>query len=74
MKKGDYLSACGSGNLLDVYIIGTGSVLRMAVIFFYLSNEGLSLLENEAHPGLPIPEKIKNVLAQLLHRSEKEDD
>lgn len=64
----------GVGNLLDVYIIGTGSVLRTAVIFFYLSNEGLSLLENGAHLGLPIPEKIKNVLAQLHHRSEKEDD
>lgn len=64
----------GVANLLDVYIIGTGSVLRTAVIFFYLSNEGLSLLENGAHLGLPIPEKIKNVLAQLHHRSEKEDD
>lgn len=58
----------GVANLLDVY------VLRTAVIFFYLSNEGLSLLENGAHLGLPIPEKIKNVLAQLHHRSEKEDD
>lgn len=64
----------GVANLLDVYIIGTGSVLRTAVIFFYLSNEGLSLLENGAHLGLPISEKIKNVLAQLHHRSEKEDD
>ena len=64
----------GVANLLYVYIIGTGSVLRTAVIFFYLSNEGLSLLENGAHLGLPIPEKIKNVLAQLHHRSEKEDD
>ena len=64
----------GVANLLDVYIIGTGSVLRTAVIFLYLSNEGLSLLENGAHLGLPIPEKIKNVLAQLHHRSEKEDD
>ena len=35
----------GIANILDVQVIGTGSVLRTAVIFFYISNEGLSLLE-----------------------------
>jgi len=55
----------GIGNILDVYVLGNGSVLRTAVIFFYLSNEGISLLENSAHIGLPIPEKLKDVLAQL---------
>ena len=55
----------GIANLLDVQVIGTGSVLRTAVIFFYLSNEGVSLLENAARLGLPIPEKLKTVLAQL---------
>ena len=52
----------GIANVLDVLIIGSGSVLRTAVIFFYLSNEGLSLLENAGHLGLPIPEKLKAVL------------
>lgn len=52
-------------NLLDVEVIGTGAVLRTAVIFFYLSNEGVSMLENAAHLGLPIPDKLKDVLAQL---------
>ena len=47
---------------VDVQVIGTGSVLRTAVIFFYISNEGVSLLENAAHLGLPVPEKIKIVL------------
>ena len=52
----------GIANILDVQVIGTGSVLRTAVIFFYLSNEGVSLLENAAHLGLPVPEKLKEVL------------
>lgn len=63
----------GIANILDVQVIGTGSVLRTAVIFFYLSNEGISLLENAAHLGLPIPEKLKLVLEQPHERSEEED-
>lgn len=55
----------GIANILDTKIIGSGSVLRSAVIFFYLSNEGISLLENAGHLGLPIPEKLKFVLEQL---------
>ena len=60
----------GVANILDVQVIGTGSVLRTAVIFFYLSNEGVSLLENAAYLGLPIPEKLKDVLEQLHDREE----
>lgn len=63
----------GIGHILDMNVIGTGSVLRTAVIFFYISNEGVSLLENAAHLGLPVPQKIKDVLEQLHKRSEKED-
>ena len=55
----------GVANILDVQVIGTGCVLRTAVIFFYISNEGVSLLENAAYLGLPVPEKIKTVLEQL---------
>ena len=55
----------GIANVLDVQIIQTGCVLRTAVIFFYISNEGVSLLENAAHLGLPVPDKIKVVLEQL---------
>lgn len=64
----------GVGHVLDTQIIGAGSVLRTAVIFFYLSNEGVSLLENAAHLGLPIPEKLKIVLEQLHDRAEKGGD
>lgn len=63
----------GIANILDADIIGTGSVLRTAVIFFYISNEGVSLLENAAHLGLPVPEKIKAVLEQIYNRAEKEE-
>ena len=64
----------GIASVLDVQVIGNGSVLRTAVIFFYIANEGLSLTENAAHLGLPIPEKLKEVLEQLHDRSEKEDE
>ena len=59
----------GIANILDVHVIGTGSVLRTAVIFFYISNEGVSLLENAAHLGLPVTGKIKAVLEQLHDRA-----
>ena len=68
------LMLVGIANLLDVTIIGTGAVLRTAVIFFYLSNEGVSLLENAGHLGLPIPEKLKEILAQLHDRAESEGE
>ena len=63
----------GIGNMVDVYVLGEAGVLRTAVIFFYLSNEGISLLENSAHLGLPIPQKLKSVLEQLHNRNVKEE-
>ncbi|QOV18198.1 phage holin family protein [Blautia liquoris] len=63
----------GIGNVLDVQILGNGSAIRTAVIFFYISNEGISLLENAGHLGLPIPEKLKNVLEQLKEQKGKDD-
>ncbi len=62
----------GIANILDVQVIGSGSVLRTAVIFFYISNEGVSLVENAAHLGLPVPDKLKDVLEQLHDRDGKE--
>lgn len=61
----------GIGNILDVQVVGSGSVMRTAVIFFYISNEGVSLLENAGHLGLPIPEKMKEILEQLHSRDGK---
>ena len=70
-KKVLILMLVGVANVVDIHIVGTGSALRSAVICFYLSNEGLSLLENAAHIGLPIPDKMKDVLAQLHGREDK---
>ena len=60
----------GIGHIVDAQVIGSGGVLRTAVIFFYLSNEGVSLIENAAHLGLPVPDKLKAVLEQLHDRSD----
>ena len=64
----------GVGHLLDTQIFGEAGVLRTAIIFFYMSNEGLSLTENAAHLGLPIPEKLRLVLKQLHTKSEEEKE
>ena len=60
----------GIGHILDARVIGDGSVLRTAVIFFYISNEGISIIENAGRIGLPIPAKLKDILVQLHSRSE----
>ena len=72
-KKVLILMLVGIAHMLDAAVIGAGSVLRTAIIFFYLSNEGVSLTENAAHLGLPIPGRLKAVLEQLHDRAEKED-
>ena len=64
----------GIGNIIDVQVLGSPGVLRTAVIFFYLSNEGVSLLENAAHLGLPVPDAIKTVLEQLHDRADGKED
>jgi toxin secretion/phage lysis holin len=55
----------GVAHVMDVNLIGNGGSIRTAVIFFYCANEGVSILENAGRLGLPIPEKLRNVLAQL---------
>lgn len=69
-KKVFILMLVGLANIVDVHVVGSGSALRGAVICFYLSNEGLSLLENAGHIGLPIPERLKEVLEQLHDRKD----
>ncbi len=64
----------GVGHVLDTHVVGTGSALRSAVICFYLSNEGVSLLENAAHLGLPVPDKLKAVLSQLHNKDDKDKE
>lgn len=75
-KKVVIFCIVGIANILDVYVLGENAILRTAVIFFYLSNEGISILENAAQLGLPFPEKVKGVLEQLHHKTEdkRKDD
>lgn len=58
------------GNIIDKNLVGTGGAVRTAVIFFYISNEGISVIENSIRIGLPVPEKLKNVIEQLQHKEE----
>lgn len=69
-KKVLIFTFVGIGNIIDAHLIGNGSAIRTAVIFFYVSNEGISIIENSAKIGLPIPQKLKDILKQL----NKEDD
>jgi toxin secretion/phage lysis holin len=69
-KKVLIFSLIAIGHIIDQNIIGEGAVIRTAVIFFYLSNEGVSILENAAHIGLPVPQKLKDILEQLHNRSD----
>ena len=73
-KKVLILMLVGIANVIDVHVVGTGSALRGATVCFYLSNEGLSILENTVHLGLPVPDKLKEVLSQLHRRGEKEKE
>ena len=72
-KKVLIFSLVAVGHIIDQNVIGDGSVIRTAVIFFYLSNEGISILENTVHIGLPVPQKLKDILEQLHDRNIKED-
>jgi toxin secretion/phage lysis holin len=64
-KKVVIFALVGVGHTIDMHLIGDGGVIRTAVIFFFASNEGVSLLENAARLGLPIPQKLKDILSQL---------
>ena len=73
-KKVFILMLVGLANIVDVHVVGSGNALRAAVICFYLSNEGVSILENAGHIGLPIPEKLKVVLEQLHGRKDEKKE
>ena len=71
-KKVLIFALVGVAHIIDQNIIGDGSIIRTAVIFFYLSNEGISIIENATRLGLPIPEKLRDVLEQLKDGVDKE--
>ena len=73
MKKVLIFFIVGAAHVVDTHLLGgTAAPLRTAVIFFYIANEGVSMLENTAAIGLPVPNALKQALAQL--QDHKEDD
>lgn len=64
----------GIGHIIDTNLIGNGNTVRTAVIFFYCSNEGISMLENAGHLGLPIPQKLKEIIAQLHDKGDGKNE
>jgi toxin secretion/phage lysis holin len=62
------------GYIIDSKIIGQGGVIRTAIIFFYISNEGISVIENAGLIGLPIPQKLKDVLEQIKDKGDGDED
>ena len=73
-KKVLIIMLVGVAHVVDLHVVGTGDALRSAVVCFYLSNEGVSMLENAAHLGLPVPDKLKGILAQLHRRMDEQQE
>ncbi|MCQ1528834.1 phage holin family protein [Lutispora saccharofermentans] len=55
----------GIGHAIDSYVTGQQGAIRTAIAFFYLANEGISIIENYTKIGLPIPQKLKSILKEL---------
>ena len=62
------------GHIIDAQVIGTGAALMSAVELFFVANEGISVLENAAALGLPIPQKLRDVLEQLRDKDKGDGD
>lgn len=73
-KKVLMFALVGVGNLVDVHVLGGNAVLRSTIIFFYIANESLSIIENAGELGLPVPKKLKKLLDQLKDKADKEED
>lgn len=65
LKKVTIILIICMGNIMDKYILYTGNTLRTIIIMFYIANEGISILENVGEIGLPIPQKLKDVIKKL---------
>ena len=67
------LALVAVGNLLDVHIIGEGSLCRSLVIGFYVANEALSIIENAIGLGLPVPKKLVTIIRELKDKNDKDE-
>lgn len=73
-KKVGELILVGVGNVLDRQILQHGAAMRTLVIFFYVANEGLSILENLGRIGVPYPKQLKDFLKKLKEDNNKKKD
>ena len=62
------------GHIADTYILGGTPAAMSAVMLFYMANEGISIIENAAALGLPVPKKLTNIMEQIKNKSESEDE
>jgi len=74
VKKVGMFLIVGMAHLADVYLLGEGGALRTAIVFFYCSNEGISLVENANVIGLPVPKVLKDALEKIKSKSDEPDD
>lgn len=72
-KKFVILIFVAVGHIIDTYILGGTPAIMSAVMLFYLANEGISIIENAAKLGLPVPKKLVEILEQLKEKSEKKE-
>jgi toxin secretion/phage lysis holin len=73
-KKVTIILLVGMGWIIDLYVVKSGGIVRTAIIFFYIANEGISILENVAQMGMPIPKKVKDVLEQIRKKAGEDSD
>jgi len=74
VKKVVMFTIVGVGHLIDAYMLGNGTALRTAVVFWYIANEGLSLIENAINLNVPVPKVLKDALIQIKKKSESDED
>jgi toxin secretion/phage lysis holin len=67
------LALVAVGNLIDVHVIGDGSICRSLVIGFYVANEALSIVENAIGLGLPVPKKLVTIIRELKDKNDKDE-
>ena len=73
LKKVAIFLLVAVGVMVDRVIPATNEAVRSAVIFFYIANEGLSILENAGELGLPLPAALKKSLEKMQDKEEKPD-
>ena len=72
MRKALILLVVATAHLVD-NCVGSGETWRNIAIVFYISNEGLSIMENCVACGLPVPKKLKDILINMEHTTDDKE-